>query len=115
MSYLKKLHERKTPPGLELVILKKLPSALLASTMIPLLVAVGARLFPPEGTAAEVARRITMVDILSIATGITLWTAVFTVAIGCVVVHLMKGPAYVADAYPLERDNRPDANRHDDR
>jgi hypothetical protein len=31
------------------------------------------------------------------------WTLVFTVAIGCVIVVLMKGPAYVADAYPLPR------------
>jgi uncharacterized Tic20 family protein len=28
------------------------------------------------------------------------WTLVFTVAIGCVIVWLMKGPAFVADAYP---------------
>ena len=28
------------------------------------------------------------------------WTLVFTVAIGCVIVLLMKGPAFVADAYP---------------
>lgn len=28
------------------------------------------------------------------------WTLVFTVAIGCAIVWLMKGPAYVADAYP---------------
>jgi hypothetical protein len=29
------------------------------------------------------------------------WTAVFTVAIGCVVVMLMKGPGYIADD-PME-------------
>jgi hypothetical protein len=29
------------------------------------------------------------------------WTAVFTIAIGCVVVMLMKGPGYVADD-PME-------------
>jgi hypothetical protein len=29
------------------------------------------------------------------------WTIVFTVALGCVIVMIAKGPAYVADAYPL--------------
>ena len=29
------------------------------------------------------------------------WTLVLTVAIGCWIVRIMKGPAYVADAYPL--------------
>ena len=28
------------------------------------------------------------------------WTLVLTVAIGCIVVMVMKGPAYVADPYP---------------
>jgi hypothetical protein len=32
------------------------------------------------------------------------WTLVLTVAIGCVIVMLMKGPAYVADAYPMQDD-----------
>lgn len=101
MKYLKQLHGRRTPPGMEWTLLKKVPTALVASTVIPLGVALMARLFPPPGSAEEVARRTSMIDILSIATGLTLLTAVFTVAIGCVIVHLMKGPAYVADAYPL--------------
>jgi hypothetical protein len=28
------------------------------------------------------------------------WTLVLTVAIGCAIVLLMKGPAYAADSYP---------------
>ena len=28
------------------------------------------------------------------------WTLVLTLAIGCAIVIVMKGPAYVADAYP---------------
>ena len=30
------------------------------------------------------------------------WTLVLTLAIGCAIVILMKGPAYVADAYEME-------------
>ena len=42
-----------------------------------------------------------MVEILAISLVVTGWTAVFTVAIGCAIVWIMKGPAYVADAYEL--------------
>jgi hypothetical protein len=35
------------------------------------------------------------------------WTAVFTVAIGCVVVMLMKGPGYVADGMELSHRDKP--------
>ncbi len=70
MRWLTKLHGRKTPPGLEVQILKRLP----------------------------------------------LITAVFTVAIGCVVVHIMKGPAYVADSLPVSHADAPqkDAPRRDE-
>lgn len=36
------------------------------------------------------------------------WTLVLTLAIGCFIVRVMKGPAYVADAYPLPE--RPDVS-----
>ena len=35
------------------------------------------------------------------------WTLVLTVGIGCVIVMLMKGPAYVADPYALPDSERP--------
>jgi hypothetical protein len=34
------------------------------------------------------------------------WTVVLTVAIACFIVVVAKGPAYVADAYPLPDDGR---------
>ena len=30
------------------------------------------------------------------------WSLVLTLAIGCVIVMVMKGPAYVADAYAMD-------------
>jgi hypothetical protein len=42
-----------------------------------------------------------LIDYVSIATGLTFLTAILTVSIGCILVKIMKGPAYVADAYPL--------------
>jgi hypothetical protein len=35
------------------------------------------------------------------------WTLVLTLAIGCAIVMLMKGPAYVADPYELNDSDSP--------
>ena len=102
MRYLQKLpNSRRSPPGLERVILRKLPTALLAGTFIPLACYAVAWLFPDPAIGDAPEKYLTGVGIAAIATAITAWTAVFTVAIGCFVVVLMKGPAYVADRYDL--------------
>lgn len=112
MRYLRKINNNREPAGLEWKILRKLPHVLIGGTLIPLFIAGTSRLFPPEGTAIEIARHIGMIDILSIATGITIWTAVFTVAIGCVTVVLMKGPGYVADGYEVSDSDEPKQDNH---
>ena len=38
---------------------------------------------------------------------ILVWTLLFTAGIGCVIVMLMKGPAYVADPYTLPDGDSP--------
>ena len=97
MDWFQKLHTHRYPAGLERRIWRRLPQALLASIAIPAGLSVAARLLPPEGTAFEVARATRSVDIFALASGITAVTAVITVGIGCIVVMIMKGPAYVAD------------------
>ena len=102
MSLLRKLpNSQRSPSGLEWVVLKKLPMTLLACTLIPLLWYAFASLYPVTAPGESVEKYMTGVSIAALATVITAWTAVFTVAIGCVIVVLMKGPAYVADQYPL--------------
>ena len=86
--------------------MKKLPLTLWLGTLFPLVMSLTNRFFPPEGTATQIAKHIKSVDILAIATAVTVWTAVLTVAIGCFVV-MMKGHAYVADAYGLTDSERP--------
>ncbi len=113
MKLMNKLHNRRQPSGLEWVILKRLPKWLLAGTVIPLLMSVMVRLLPLEGSSTEIVKQQTGIDILAIAIGVTAWTAVFTVAIGCVIVVVMKGPAYVADAYKLRDANRPSSRKED--
>lgn len=115
MRWLTKLHGRKTPPGLEVQILKRLPLITLVGTLCVLALPVIARLWP-DLPAADAAKHIRSVDIFAIAAEITLITAAFTVAIGCVVVHIMKGPAYVADSLPVSHADAPqkDVPRRDE-
>lgn len=107
MALRKLPNSRRIAPGLERATLKKLPVTLLGGTLIPGFVSLGSRIWPPGGTAAQIAKHLNTVDILSIATVLTVWTAVLTVAIGCFVVVLMKGPAYIADAYGLVDSEHP--------
>jgi len=106
-KYFRKLHENRSPPGLERVIWRRLPLALLASVALPGGLSIIARLLPHQGSPFQVAKSIHTVDIFAFATGLTAVVAVVTVAIGCVVVMIMKGPAYVADGY--DRLNSPES------
>ena len=98
---IRKLHNRREPPGLERVVLGKLPAALLAGTAGPGLAVLINRLLLADKADAGLAV-LQMTDILAIATVLTVWTAVLTIAIGCIVVIALKGPAYVADAYYMD-------------
>lgn len=106
MRWLNRLPDsRRSPPGLEWAIWKRLPAILGWGTAVPLALVAGAWLFAPERSAfVEDAGRLLFTYQL-IGLVVLHWTLVFTVAIGCAVVMVMKGPAFVADAYPLnERD-----------
>jgi hypothetical protein len=105
--FFRRLHGRQEPPGLELEILKRMPKALAAGTLVPLALSVLVRILPAAEPGLAASKRILSTDIFVFATLLTFWTAVLTVSIGCVVVYIMKGPAYVADAYPLEDASRP--------
>ena len=107
MDYFRKIHNRRSPPGLERRIWRRLPTALLGSIVIPVGLSVGTRLFPPSGSAYEIAKTTATVDIFALATGLTAVTAVFTIGIGCIVVMVMKGPAYVADCFDVSHSERP--------
>jgi hypothetical protein len=86
-----------TPAGLERRVLRMLPKALTLGTLLLCLPALLAHVYPWEADAAS----IMMIDIYTVSAIILHWTVVFTVAIAAFIVMVMKGPAYVADAYPL--------------
>jgi hypothetical protein len=76
-------------------------------TLAILMPSILVRVFPAEAQTSGGAGSPGFIDILVIATLICYWIAIFTIVIGAYIVVLMKGPAYVADAYPLEDADKP--------
>ena len=99
---------QKTPAGQERQVLRRLPRIWAIGTLLLCLPSLAARLWWAGAPDYEVGSLITTVDIYAIGGLILHWTAVLTVGIGAVIVTIMKGPAYVADAYPMEGMDRPD-------
>lgn len=96
-----RLHDRRDPPGIELDILRRMPRIFLLGTAAPFVLSGLVRLWLAGDTGFDVAKRVASVDIFAIALVVTFWTAALTVSIACFIIFVMKGPGYVADAYPL--------------
>jgi len=94
---------QKTPYGTERVLLRRLPRITLLGTALLLLPSVLVRAAIWLDWMAEGAHMPGMVDIYVISLVVLHWTVVFTAAIGAFIVMVMKGPAYVADPYPLPK------------
>lgn len=84
-----------------------MPTVCVAGTLLPALMSFAARFLITTGSAAELARRIQLFDFVMVGLVIFIWTLVLTVTIGCVIVWLMKGPAYVADGYEVSHSDTP--------
>lgn len=108
MNWLTKLPGfQRTPYGFEWRLLRMMPRVLLAGTALPAALAGLGRVLFNQGTATEIEHQIQTFDFVMIGLVIFIWTAVLTVAIGCVIVWLMKGPAYVADGYEVSHSDKP--------
>lgn len=108
MNWLRKLPGfQRTPYGFEVRLLRMLPSVLLAGTVLPAGLAGLGRLLFNQGTVIEIEHQIQTFDFVMIGLAIFIWTTALTVAIGCVIVWLMKGPAYVADGYEVSHSDKP--------
>jgi len=99
--------------GLEWRILKQTPAAFfLSGIMVYLTNGLTHWLLVAE-TAALQLKQTEFINIISISVLITIWTAIFTVAIGAFAVYIMKGPVYTADSlelidseYPLDNSKK---------
>ena len=92
---------QRSPPGREWALWKRLPAILLLGTALPIGLALVLWWAAPGQPSAAEQRELLLWTYQLIGVVVLHWTLVLTVAIGCVIVLLMKGPAYVADAYPL--------------
>ena len=91
-----------SPPGVERKILRKVPALLALGSLLIFLPSLLVRM-PVFYVYFQIsAPSIKLIDILGLGTLIVYWLAIFTVTIGAFLVKLMKGPAYVADPYPME-------------
>ena len=100
-KWLRKLPGYQTyEPGLERKVLLQLPQFTVMGVLAIALPSLLARLL-----LSSKAERI--IDILVISTEIFFLSMVLTLAIAALIVKLSKGPAYVADAYPLIESDRP--------
>ncbi len=88
----------RTPPGKERLVLRWLPRTLLLGTLLLAIPSLLARLL----VSADDSIAVTTTDIYVISLIILHWTVVFTVGIAAFIIMLMKGPAYIADGYPMD-------------
>lgn len=98
---------QRSAPGLEWALLKRLPRILFWGTLVPVLLALGWHWFSPDNPTPAEERNLLLFDYVIAGVVVLHWTVVLTVAIGAVIVMVMKGPAYVADAYPLNDSDQP--------
>lgn len=97
-----------TPPGLEWVLFRKLPILFLMGSLLVCLPMAYLYFFLQP---IDLEKQKTMYMLLGLL--FSYWFFVGAAAIGCVVVMIMKGPAYVADAYMLPKENPALENKAD--
>lgn len=92
---------QRSPAGLEWALLRRLPLFAVAGVVVPLVGWLTVWLAADWASDIVSAKLATSLEIALASLVILYWTVVFTVGLGCVIVMIAKGPAYVADAYPL--------------
>lgn len=91
----------RAPSGLEWRLFKKLPKYFLLGIALPILVMAWLYTTNPTLNPAQLKTIFFCLGLI-----FSVWFFIGTVAIGCVVVIIMKGPAYVADPYALPIENK---------
>ena len=95
MDYFRKLPGfRRSPSGLEWLVLKKLPLTLSLGTALP-----AAFLWILHASGMIDKALYDRILIMTVSLVILFWTFMMVIAIAAFIIMLMKGPAYVADPY----------------
>lgn len=107
MKLLNPLSESRTePPGMERRVLRALPAMLALGTLLPALYVFGLYLLALGG-ADELMRKVEMARYMATGAILLNLMVVLQTALLAGIVVLMKGHAYVADAYLLPDSARP--------
>jgi hypothetical protein len=101
---------RRSPPGLEWRVLQRLPGVLAIGLGLALALGASAHAFGPADPASAY-KATQIAHAYAAATALTHLGIVLTVALYCWIVCVMKGPAYVADAYDLPDSDAPGRER----
>lgn len=115
MNWLRKLPgSRRAATGLEWTLWRKLPLIWLVGTALPLLALAALHWLVDDSTAAGL-RRLQVADYIVFGLVLFHGSLVLTAGIGCVIVMVMKGPAYAADSYTVSHSDRPKTTSADDK
>lgn len=94
-------------PGFERTVLRAIPFALAAGLAALRLPSILIRLWSSSLNEIQLRALINKVDIYASGAMLCYFYLVVAIAIGAIIVMLMKGPAFVADPYPLIDADRP--------
>lgn len=107
MQWLNKLPDSvRSASGLEWTLWRKLPWIFAVGTVVPVLLLLLLHWLAADGQLVQ-ARNLQIIDYVVIGVVLFHWSAVATLAIGCILVMLMKGPGYVADGFAVSHSDRP--------
>jgi hypothetical protein len=102
MNWLKRLPPtRREPPGFEWFVLRSVPKLMVYGTSLFVIP------FAILQYGIEPSSSSRLWELYFIAGLIFFWTMLFTAALCAFIVYLVKGPAFVADAYYLEDSDLP--------
>ncbi|PLC53573.1 hypothetical protein CR155_12150 [Pollutimonas nitritireducens] len=104
----------RTPPGLERVILRRMPRAFAIGTVALGLPSLTVRLAQWIAGGDEWAVLVSAIDICALSVFFLYWQICLFLTLSAFIVMVMKGPAYVADAYPLQDAETPGRPGPDD-
>jgi hypothetical protein len=91
---------QRCPAGFEHRIWRRLPTLFVWGALLPILLALLNRATRVD--VSPLAEKAALQwDFLMVGLVVTNWMILIALGVGCFIVRVMKGPAYVADAYPL--------------
>ncbi len=100
-----------SPAGLEWQIWKRLHIILAVGTLLPLLVSAVVYVLDGLEPVTQSAKAVEQFFYVMVGLVVLNWSLALTLAIGCVIIMLMKGPAFVADAYVMEQHTKDQASK----